>query len=58
MKVSINFWSPESRQVFLKDVCDRFDVEAGLIGSENFAIVRAYMMEEKPVAGRMKADYA
>lgn len=42
----------------MKDVCDNFDVETGLMGNKNFAIVRAYMNEEKSVAGRMKVDYA
>lgn len=37
----INFWSPESWEVFVRSVCNSFDVETGLVGSnkDNFAIV-------------------
>ena len=37
----INFWSPESWEVFVKSVCHSFDVKTGLVddGKTNFAIV-------------------
>jgi O-antigen/teichoic acid export membrane protein/SAM-dependent methyltransferase len=38
----INFWSPESWEVFVKSVCNGFDVEVGLMedGKTNFAIIK------------------
>jgi 2-polyprenyl-3-methyl-5-hydroxy-6-metoxy-1,4-benzoquinol methylase len=37
----INFWSPESWQVFVRDICSTFDVETGLIdGNTNFAVIK------------------
>jgi SAM-dependent methyltransferase len=38
----INFWSPESWEIFVKGVCNSFDVETGLLGSNknNFALFK------------------
>jgi 2-polyprenyl-3-methyl-5-hydroxy-6-metoxy-1,4-benzoquinol methylase len=39
----INFWSPESWDVFVRDVCGGFEVETGMIENEiiNFAIIKS-----------------
>ena len=38
----INFWSPESWQVFVRGICGTFDVETGggLYGDTNFAVIK------------------
>lgn len=37
----INFWSPESWQVFVRGICTAFDVETGLMeGDTNFAVIK------------------
>jgi hypothetical protein len=37
----VNFWSPESWEVFLKSICDEFEVETGLDSHDhNFAIIK------------------
>jgi 2-polyprenyl-3-methyl-5-hydroxy-6-metoxy-1,4-benzoquinol methylase len=37
----INFWSPESWEVFVKEICAGYTVETGLIenGQNNFAVI-------------------
>jgi len=38
----INFWSPESWNIFIKSICNNCDIETGLIenGKTNFAIIK------------------
>ena len=38
----INFWSPESWEVFIKDICHGFEIKTGVLPDEgcNFAIIK------------------
>lgn len=36
----INFWSPESWKILIGRLCHEFDLETGLLGINNFAIVK------------------
>ncbi len=44
----INFWSPESWQVFVRSNCSGFDTEMGTVfGNANFAIIRSRRSQTK-----------